>query len=348
MDFCGRGHEIETQHRSRTGALLAHAYELIDRGPELEPDVLEQMICERAVDLLDADAAYLWMIDDDGLPHHDRFSGGRPSATGIALERALVQLIAGGGEQMINSAEAPLDPDNVQRCEQLEREDSGAVCVGLQRRDELLGVLCVHRIERGSFESWEAADADRFGKFASLALHQMMLRKRAERDEVTGMPGRSLLLRALNDRIASGNPFALACIDFDGLKAVNDRLGYEAGNELIRAVAKAIGELLRAGELVGRLHGRGGDEFVCLLDEIEQASLDSRTSLLEAALDRAEVPPELASSYLGVSIGAALANSSMNGATPTPAGALFTTAENAMRQRKHERRRSQGRDKHDR
>ena len=175
-----------------------------------------------------------------------------------------------------------------------------------------------------------------------------MLRKRAERDEVTGMPGRSLLLRALNDRIASGKPFALACIDFDGLKAVNDRLGYEAGNELIRAVAKAIGELLRAGERVGRLHGRGGDEFVCLLDEVEQASLDSRTSLLEAALDRAEVPPELASSYLGVSIGAALANSSMNGATPTPAGALFTTAENAMRQRKHERRRSQGRDKHDR
>ena len=92
VDFCGGGHEIETQHRSRTGALLAHAYELIDRGPELEPDVLEQMICEGAVDLLDADAAYLWMIDDDGLPHHDRFSGGRPTATGIAVERALVQL----------------------------------------------------------------------------------------------------------------------------------------------------------------------------------------------------------------------------------------------------------------
>ena len=43
---------------------------------------------------------------------------------------------------MINSAEAPLDTDSVQRCEQLEREASGAVCVGLQRRDELLGVLC--------------------------------------------------------------------------------------------------------------------------------------------------------------------------------------------------------------
>jgi GGDEF domain-containing protein len=84
--------------------------------------------------------------------------------------------------------------------------------------------------------------------------------------------------------------------------------------------------------VVGRLHGRGGDEFVCLLDESDDASLDLRCRVLEAALDRAPVPAELAGSYLGVSIGAALANSG------TPAGDLFTAAENAMRTRKRERR----------
>ena len=111
---------------------------------------------------------------------------------------------------------------------------------------------------------------------------------------------------------------------------------------MIRAVAKAIDQLLRPGELVGRLHGRGGDEFVCLLHERDQIALDSRCGVLEAALDRADVPPALASSYLGVSVGAALANGA------TPAGSLFTAAENAMRERKKERRRSQGRGDGDR
>jgi diguanylate cyclase (GGDEF)-like protein len=329
--------ERETHHRSRMGALVAHAYELIDRGPELERDALVTMICERLLSLVGADAAVLWVSDEDGQSTAERICGIRPSATAIAVERALVELIATEGCQLINSSEAPLRPGLVQLCEKLDQERSGTVCVGLQRRHELVGVLCLHRVGVGSFEAWEAADAERFASFAALALHQMAERERAQRDEVTGMLGRTLLLRALDDRLAGGQPFALACVDFDGLKAVNESLGYEAGNELIRAVAQAIATLLKPGEIVGRLHGRGGDEFVCLLGECDQPSLERRCQMLEAALDRAAVPAELASSYLGVSVGASLALGS------TPAGSLFTAAENAMRERKQERRRSQGR-----
>jgi GGDEF domain-containing protein len=99
-----------------------------------------------------------------------------------------------------------------------------------------------------------------------------------------------------------------------------------------------ISDLLHPGEIVGRLHGRGGDEFVCLLNERDEVALERRCGILEAALDRAAVPPELVSAYLGVSVGAALANGS--GAV---AGSLFTAAETAMRKRKQDRRRSQGR-----
>jgi diguanylate cyclase (GGDEF)-like protein len=328
----------ETHHHSRMGALVAYAYELIDRGPELEREPLVAMICERVLTLVGADAAVLWVSDDDGQPLAEPVYGDvRPSTTAIAVERALVKEITVEGSQLINSSEAPLRPGLVQLCAKLEDERSGALCVALQRRFELLGALCLHRVGRGAFEAAEAADAERFARFAALALHQMTERERAERDEVTGMPGRTLLLRALDERLASGLPFALACVDFDGLKAVNDTLGYEAGNELIRTVASAISALLRPGEIVGRLHGRGGDEFVCLLAEPNQPSLDRRCQVLEAALDRAAVPAALASSYLGVSIGAAIANGT------TPAGSLFTAAETAMRERKQERRRSQGR-----
>jgi len=330
--------ERDAPERSRTGALIAYAYELMDRGPELERDALLTVICERVSVLVDADAAVLWLRDErDGFTAEPVVGGARPSATAIAVERALVDLVALEGGQVLNSCEAPLRPGLAELCDKLRRERSGTVCVRLQRRQDLLGVMCLHRVGTGPFKSWEAADVERFASFAALALFQITERERAEKDEITGMPSRTLLLRALDERLDSGQPFSLACVDFDGLKHVNETLGYEAGNELIRTVAGALVSLMRPGEVAGRLHGRGGDEFVCLLGERDQASLDRRCQVLEAALDRAPVPPHLVGSYLGVSVGASLAN----GATPT--GAIFTAAEKAMRQRKQERKQSQGR-----
>lgn len=327
-------------HRPNTGALLAYVYELIDDGPELERHELVLLILERVSELVGADAAVLWVVDDDGHAEAERFHGKRPSATAIRAERMLVELVT--HEQngtMINTGDAPLSPGLAPLCDKLTRERSGVVCVGLHHRQTLLGVLCLHRIGRGAFPNAQATDAARFARFAAVAVHQMAERAQADRDDVTGMPGRAMLLRALDERLAGKRPFALACIDFDGLKAVNETLGYEAGNELIRAVAQAIDALLKPGELVGRLHGRGGDEFVCLLAEQDHESLERRCQLLEAALDRAAVPPELENAYLGVSVGAALANAG----NATPVGSLFSTAESAMRERKQERRRQQGR-----
>lgn len=317
-------------------ALVAYAYELMDRGPELPRDELMSNVCDRALALVHADGATLWTRDIDGKRTFKKVSGARPSATAVAVELELVNLV-GHEIAVLGSAAPPMRPRLMELCETLRHERSGVLCVDLQRRNESLAVLCLHRIGGGPFSVAESADAERFALFAALAINEMAERERAERDEVTGMPGRTLVLRSLEEWYAGGQPFALACVDFDGLKAVNETKGYDKGNDLICAVAKAIEKLLRDGELVGRLHGRGGDEFVCLLKESNQEALDKRCQLLEAALDRAEVPEELASSYLGVSIGAALAN------TTEPVGALFTAAENRMRQRKQERRRSQGR-----
>jgi diguanylate cyclase (GGDEF)-like protein len=162
-------------------------------------------------------------------------------------------------------------------------------------------------------------------------------RERGDYDEVTGLPGRTLLLRALDDLLRHGNPFALVCVDFDGLREVNNTLGYEAGNELIRVVGQTLAGLLRPGEMVGRLHGRGGDEFVCLLTERDHAGVDARCRSLEAALDRAPVPARISPHYLGASVGASLADGGGQ------AGVLFENAEKAMRERKKRRKLEQGR-----
>jgi diguanylate cyclase (GGDEF)-like protein len=321
------------------GALLTYVYEVVERASVLEREELIATIGERGLALVGADAAMVWVMDESGQLRAEPVSGLlEPSMAAIAVEREFVKLIASEGSQLLNSCEPPLRPGLVEPCEKLVQERSCTVCVGLVHKGELLGVLCLHRIGAGPIEAAEAADARWFAQFAALALHQVAERERAERDEVTGMPGRNLLLRALEERLAAGEPFALACVDFDGLKSVNDRFGYEAGNLLIRTVAEAIADLLKPGETIGRLHGRGGDEFVCLLSERDQHTLERRCKVLEAALDRAAVPPELTSSYLGVSIGAALSDGHS-----TRASSLFTAAENALHERKETRRRSQGR-----
>src|SRR5436190_9449658 len=244
---------------NRNGTLVAYAYELMDRGPELDRDALVEMICRRVLALIGADATGAWVCDEEGRPHFERVVGERPSACGIAVERELVDLMASEGVPVLNSGEAPLRPGLAQLCEKLEAEASSAVCLELRLGSELFGVLCLHQVGSGDFAASEISDAQRFAKFAALALHHMDERERAERDEVTGLPGRTLILRAIDEGLRAGKPFTLACVDFDGLKAVNETLGYEAGNELICAVADAVKALLERGELVGRLHGRGGD-----------------------------------------------------------------------------------------
>jgi len=87
----------------------------------------------------------------------------------------------------------------------------------------------------------------------------------ALRDPLTGLPNRSLL----NDRIEQAlarsrrtkEPFALLVVDLDGFKGVNDVRGHEAGNQVLRTIAKRLESVVRATDTVARI---GGDEFVVL------------------------------------------------------------------------------------
>ena len=94
------------------------------------------------------------------------------------------------------------------------------------------------------------------------ALRAQEYRFLALEDPLTGLPNR----RAFDDRLqqaaGAGEDLVLLVVDVDDFKAINDRHGHEAGDELLGQIGRAMVEALRPGDLVARL---GGDEFGVLL-----------------------------------------------------------------------------------
>lgn len=92
------------------------------------------------------------------------------------------------------------------------------------------------------------------------------IRQMAEHDALTGLLNRTSMQALLQDAVdpaePGGQPFALMFIDLDGFKRINDTLGHEAGDELLKSVAQRLRECVRASDAVARM---GGDEFVVLL-----------------------------------------------------------------------------------
>ncbi|OTE97426.1 hypothetical protein BCS42_05300 [Crenothrix sp. D3] len=89
-------------------------------------------------------------------------------------------------------------------------------------------------------------------------------------DPLTGLPNRRKLHDRLQYAIAinrrNHNQFAVFMMDLDKFKAVNDKLGHAAGDELLKQVAARIKSCLRESDMVARL---GGDEFVLVLENLK-------------------------------------------------------------------------------
>ena len=95
----------------------------------------------------------------------------------------------------------------------------------------------------------------------------------AYHDPVTGLPNRLLfsdrLAQALGTIRRRKNKLAVVFVDIDNFKSVNDRLGHDVGDALLKGVANSLVACLRSIDTVSR---HGGDEFVILLPEIEDTN----------------------------------------------------------------------------
>ncbi len=128
----------------------------------------------------------------------------------------------------------------------------------------------------------------------------------ANRDALTGLYNRHRFEEELGALLSRARRYgatgALLLLDLDQFKPINDSLGHEAGDEMLRAVAKAISGLVRDSDVVGRL---GGDEFAVLLLEATAADAVVRAEDLRAAVAAITIKTRAGEARTSVSIGVA-------------------------------------------
>jgi len=139
-----------------------------------------------------------------------------------------------------------------------------------------------------------------FSDITSLKLHEQQMEHLAHFDVLTGLPNRLLKADRLQQAMAharrTGRGLAVAYIDLDGFKTINDQFGHEAGDQMLVNIARQMQQVLREGDTLARL---GGDEFVAIL--IDMDDISACAPLLERLLAAAAQPLTFADQKLQVS-----------------------------------------------
>ncbi len=137
------------------------------------------------------------------------------------------------------------------------------------------------------------------------ALDYEELFEKASHDALTGLNNR----RVFDDRIIGmmdsakryKHPLTMLSMDLDRFKEINDSLGHQAGDEVLKSVASLLRDAVRSSDLLVRM---GGDEFILVLDNTNQKSARILAERLVEAVDKLDMWADV-KTKLGISIGLA-------------------------------------------
>jgi diguanylate cyclase (GGDEF)-like protein len=237
----------ELRHRLEVSAAQFH--ELADRTPDI-----------------------IWQFSLDPRPHFEYLSPSFETHTGIPVSsvQADVDVFA----DALEPASRTLLTDLMTG-----RRHSSNFDVTLRRSDGTAATFEVHVSDAQDGIQGVARDV------TELRALQARLADQATRDPLTGLANRrlldELLDRALRRAARSGAHLAVAFLDLDDFKAVNDTFGHEAGDTILRVTAARLQTALRDADVVARY---GGDEFIIVCEAVDDDAVERLGERIEAAL----------------------------------------------------------------
>ncbi|MBV5347274.1 bacteriohemerythrin [bacterium] len=161
-------------------------------------------------------------------------------------------------------------------------------------------------------QTLEARVASRTHELVDMNHH---LEKMAMTDVLTGLPNRRHALRCLDqdwkDSTANDTPLACVMIDADGFKGVNDLYGHDAGDEVLRQLARRLKQSVRSDDVVCRI---GGDEFLVICTYTSLDGAKTTAEKLRRDVSALRIPAGEGIWQGSVSVGVAERARSMNAA----------------------------------
>ena len=215
---------------------------------------------------------------------------------------------------------------------------SRLVC-SLTREGRVFGAIAVYHVDSDFYTDDHRRLLQRVTQQAASVVHNAIVFDRTQEasltDALTGLPNRRSILTHLEQELARAartqTSVAVAMLDLDGLKQINDRFGHVTGDTALRAVATGLRGAVRPYDLCARF---GGDEFVVVLWQCDVADADRKCQELQTAVSDTRHETESGDVLsLGISAGIAVF-----GTDGTTAEQLLAAADKRMYDNKAARR----------
>jgi diguanylate cyclase (GGDEF)-like protein/putative nucleotidyltransferase with HDIG domain len=204
-----------------------------------------------------------------------------------------------------------------------------ATVVPLMRDDVVLGALAMYSADLSSYTADHLRLMEAVAKLASDAIANAVHHERTETsaltDLLTGLPNARALRYRFEEEADRArrhrDGFSVLMMDLDGFKAVNDKFGHQAGDQLLRELSVLLLTHIRTSDFVSRY---AGDEFVAIL-QVGQEEVQELADRIQRSIDRHDFGFQGSKLFIGMSIGGATF-----GADGETLDELLLTADRAM------------------
>ncbi len=272
--------------------------------------VLGQVV-EAAMELMDADGAAVWLLDDRRARIAAARGAGAPVAdTRFELTEELEWELVGGERAL--TFQTPRETGRLPDVLHFPYSARSAIIAPLSSEDAIIGGLTLTSARDRHFGPAEIRHLRRLASHAAVALENARLHGALQTlsltDPLTGLPNRRQLEVHLSREFAAarrGRPLSVVLFDVDRFKEYNDTEGHVAGDQALRAVAHVLGEETRAMNLVARY---GGDEFLAVLSDTDRVGAIQHAMRVHRRVARDE---ELGSRGIRLSSGVAVFSDEM-------------------------------------